>query len=130
MNLQRTKQLKSILPEITIDNNKSSSIETFQSNTLRPILKFQNEILIMYFNNALKENKIEFNALTFSKKTFSIHQLLKTNHALKQTLLGFMIGFFSDEEMSFYLENKKEINKRLIAMIIERLCSQIERIAV
>jgi hypothetical protein len=129
MDSQRAKQIKSILPEITIDNSKSNSLETFQSNTLRPILKFQNDILITYFNNALKENKIEFNILTLSKKTLSINQLLKTNHALKQTLLGFMIGFFSNEEIEVYLDNKKEINKRLIAMIIERLCSQMEKIS-
>ena len=41
MNLERSQHIKSILPEITTDNSKSNSLETFQSDTLRPILKFQ-----------------------------------------------------------------------------------------
>ena len=45
----RSQQIKNILPIIVSDNEKSSENEIFQNKTLRPILKFQNEICILYF---------------------------------------------------------------------------------
>ena len=41
----RSTLLKSIRPKIEVDNTKSTELEIFQSVSLRPILKLQNEII-------------------------------------------------------------------------------------
>jgi hypothetical protein len=110
----RDKQIKSILPKIQSDNTSASVNETFQNETLRPILKFQNEIILQYFEQFIIENKIEFVLLKHHLKITQINNLFKTNIQFKQ--------------FQFYTQNKKEINKRIISMLIERLCSQIENI--
>ena len=124
----RDKQIKSILPKIQSDNTSASLNETFQNVTLRPILKFQNEIILQYFEQFIIENKIEFVLLKHHLKVAQINNLFKTNIQFKQFYLGLIVALFSINEFQFYTQNKKEMNKRIISMLIERLCSQIESI--
>lgn len=124
----RDKQLKSILPSIEGNKPTDSPNEAFQNDTLRPILKFQNELIIQYFEHFVAENKIEFSLLKHSHKITKVHDLFKTNIQFKQFYLGFIVAYFAVAEFNFYIQNKKEVNKRIIAMLIERICSQIESI--
>lgn len=122
----RSQQLKSIRPVIEIDNSKSSEYELFQSVTLRPILKFQNDLLLVLINNHLNEHKVVVKNLTDNKKTERIHEIVKNNLQLKQLLVGIVIAHFTDEEIEFYLKDKKEVVKRIITMVLERICTQLE----
>ena len=120
----RTNLIKSILPKIQIDNTKSLAIESFQSDTLRPILKFQNELILKYFNVFCSENKIEIERLNTQLKLAKISDILKNSIQFKTFLLGLIVAFFSEEEFDFYCLNKREINKRIIVLLIERIYSQ------
>lgn len=124
----RTNALISIRPAIAITTENSNSIEVFQSNSLRPILKFQNELILNVFNNYLLDNKIQFAELKEEKKKEFIFHHLKNNQAAKNFYLGIVIGMFTKEEYTFYVSSKQEINKRITSMLIERLSSQLEKI--
>ncbi len=124
----RTKLIKQILPKIESKDTSVSVNETFQNEVLRPILKFQNDILIQYFEHFIIESKIDFHLIKHHLKITQIHNLFKTNIQFKQFYVGLVVGLFTKENFMFYTENKKEVNKRIIAMLIERLCSQIESI--
>ena len=121
----RSEQLKNLRPEIKVDNSKSTDLETFQTNTLRPILKFQNDLILTILNQHLSENKIVVKNLTDNKKTERIHEIVKGNLQLKQLFIGITIAMFTEEEMVYYHENKKEIVKRAITMLLERVCTQL-----
>lgn len=124
----RSELLKNIRPEITVDNSKSTDFETFQSVSLRPILKLQNEIILSLINNYLSENKIEVKNLTENKKKERIDEIVKGNLQLKTILLGIVIAHFTSEELTFYYANKKEIVKRIITMLLERINSQLSEL--
>ncbi len=124
----RQQHIKSILPAIEGNKPTDSPNEAFQNETLRPILKFQNELIIQYFEHFIVENKIEFSLLKYSHKITKVHDLFKTNIQFKQFYLGFIVAYFTADEFNFYTQNKKEVNKRIIALLIERICSQIESI--
>jgi hypothetical protein len=124
----RSELLKNIRPTIEVDNSKSTDLETFQSVTLRPILKLQNDIILSLVNNHLAENKIVVKNLTDNKKTERIHEIVKGNLQLKQLFTGITIALFTEEEMIFYLENKKEVVKRTITMLLERVCTQLDKL--
>lgn len=124
----RAQLLNSILPVIEGTKYTESDNESFQNDVLRPILKFQNDIIILYFKHFIVETKIEFNTLKYSHKVTRVHDLFKTNIQFKQFYLGLIVGYFSVEEFNHYTANKKEINKRIVAMLIERICSQLESI--
>jgi len=124
----RTTSLNSIRPTIAISTENSTPIEVFQSSSLRPILKFQNELLLTIFNNYILDNKIQFAELKEEKKKEFIFNHFKKNQAAKLFYLGIIIGMFTKEEYTFYTSNKQEINKRITSMLIERLSSQLEKI--
>jgi hypothetical protein len=124
----RTNALSSIRPTIAITTENSNPIEVFQSNSLRPILKFQNELLLTIFNNYILDNKIHFSELKEEKKKEFIFNHFKNNQTSKLFYLGIIIGMFTKEEYTFYTTNKQEINKCITSMLIERLSSQLEKI--
>jgi hypothetical protein len=123
---KRSEQLKSIRPTIEVDNSKSTDLEIFQSVTLRPILKFQNDLILTLMNSHLAEHKIVVKNLTDNKRIERIHEIVKGNLQLKQLFTGITIALFTEDEMAFYQENKKEVVKRTITMLLERVCSQLE----
>lgn len=125
---KRSELLKGIRPTMQVDNSKSTDLEVFQSVTLRPILKLQNELILSLVNNHLAENKIVVKNLTENKKSERIHEIVKGNLQLKQLFTGITIALFTEEEMAFYLENKKEVVKRTITMLLERVCSQLDKL--
>lgn len=124
----RSELLKSIRPIIEIDNSKSTDLELFQSLSLRPILKLQNNIILSLMNQHLAEHKLVVKNLTDNKKTERIHDIVKNNLQQKQLLLGVVIAHFTDEELNFYYLNKKEVVKRIITMVLERICSQLDKL--
>ncbi|MBK8368308.1 MAG: hypothetical protein IPL10_13070 [Bacteroidetes bacterium] len=124
----RSEQLKNLRSVINVDNSKSTDLETFQTNTIRPILKFQNDLILTLINQHLAENKIVVKNLTDNKKTERIHEIVKGNLQLKQLLTGITIALFTEEEMNYYHENKKEVVKRTITILLERVCSQLQNL--
>lgn len=102
----------------------SSSFETFQNQVLRPILKFQNDLLIEVFLSRIKTKNRDLSALSFLEKQEIIITQFKTNTTLKQMLLGCVIGLLTTEEFNYYNFNTSNINKRIFSMLKERLLDQ------
>jgi hypothetical protein len=124
----RDQQLISQRPEIfsakTLET--TSSFEAFQNQVLRPILKFQNDLLVQVFLSRINSRNQDFSALTLQKKQNILIGEFKTNTTLKQMLLGCVIGLLTTEEFKFYTTNTSKINKRIFSMLKERLSDQWE----
>ena len=103
----------------------SSPQEIFQNQTLRPILKLQNEVYLSLFANYVARQKTDFNSLSKSKKADFITQSLQKDLVLKNTFSGITVGMFTLEELENYYLDIKDYNKRIITMVIERLKSQL-----
>jgi len=106
--------------------DQSSVEEQFQNEVLRPILKLQNELIILSFQNYLSVNKIKFNSFTVDKKVALIENSIHKDSKLREILKGIIIGLFTSTEYSLYSTNSSNFNKRIISMLIERLQSQIQ----
>ena len=122
----RDKHLINQRPEISSAKifEESSSFETFQNQVLRPILKFQNDLLIEVFLSRIKTKNRDLSALSFLEKQEIIITQFKTNTTLKQMLLGCVIGLLTTEEFNYYNANTSNINKRIFSMLKERLFDQ------
>jgi len=103
-----------------------SANEGFQNQTLRPILKFQNELLLELFRNQIKTHKNSFYKLSLEKKLLYIDNTLQKDTKFKNTLKGLIIGLFTVEEYLFYTQDVSAHNKRIMSMVLERLKSQIQ----
>lgn len=120
--------LISIRPIVEVFTEKSTVLESFQSNTLRPILKLQNETLLSLFSAHLTENKIKLSQQSIEKQEETIHTILKKNMAFKNLSIGLVLGHFTDTELAFYNSNKSEVSKRIVELIIKRLSDQKEKL--
>ena len=104
---------------------ETTAIEVFQNTVLRPILKLQNDALIRSFLFDLKNKKQNFNQYSNSEKQKSITTHFKSNTALKQQLLGVVIGLFTKDEFEVYQKDSSKINKRIFSMLKQRLEDQL-----
>lgn len=104
----------------------TSATETFQNQTLRPVLKLQNEIYLMLFKDYALRKTSDFETLKKEQKINFIDQSLQKDNALRNTMIGMTIGMLTPEEMEIYLSDTKEFNKRIISMLTERIKSQLQ----
>jgi hypothetical protein len=120
--MTRNENLLNLRPEIVIDNAKVSlSEENFQNVTLRPILKLQNEIILLLTNKYLAK----FLIAKTKEENIKIVESKLTDTIIKQQLIGLIIALFTSEEFSYYLLHQSSINKRISQLLVQRVCSQI-----
>ncbi len=104
---------------------QSSTEEIFQNKTLRPILKFQNDLFIEVFMNYAVKQKGVFFTLSPDKKMAYIENTIQRDIKFRNSLKGMVIGLFTTEEYNTYIKNSSNLNKRMMNMLIERLKSQV-----
>ena len=104
----------------------STSIESFQNQTLRPILKLQNDLYIALFKAYIDRKKTDFSALRKEQKSIYIEQSLQKDVALKNIFIGITVGMFTLEELEQYNVDPKEFNRRIITMLMGRIRGQME----
>ena len=124
----RDSYLKSLRPDILTKTIKKemSSEEYFQNKVLRPIIKFQNELLIAVFLQFCTKYKNVFFDLSTEKKILYIESSITKDSKLRSSFRDLIIGLFSVEEYSEYLKNASALNKRMTGIIKERLISHVQ----
>ena len=103
----RDSYLKSLRPDILTKkiNADMSSEEYFQNTVLRPIIKFQNDLLISVFLQFCKKYKNIFFDLSTEKKILYIESVITKDSKLKASFRNLIIGLFSIDEYYEYLKN-------------------------
>ncbi len=109
----------------TISEN-SSFEEKFQNQTLRSILKLQNDLFIEVFRNYAIKQKGGFFSLHPENKMLYIENAIQKDTKLRNSLKGIIIGMFTILEYKTYIQNSSNLNKRMMNLLIERLKSQIQ----
>jgi hypothetical protein len=107
-------------------NFQTSAEEFFQNQTLRPILKMQNELYIELFKYYIIKNKALFSQFSVEKKLYYIENSILNDNKFRNLLIGTTVGLFQIEEYKLYSKNASALNKRIITMLIERLKSQVQ----
>jgi len=120
--------LKSLRPDVLTKTIKSemSSEEYFQNMVLRPIIKFQNDLLIAVFLQFCRKYKNVFFDLSTEKKILYIESAITKDSKLRTSFRDMIIGLFSVEEYSEYLVNASALNKRMTGIVKERLISHVQ----
>lgn len=107
-------------------NASSSSDERFQNQTLRPILKLQNDLFVEVFRNHISKHKNVFYTFSVEKKLQFIENSIQKDIKFRNALKGMVIGLFTTDEYATYIQNSSALNKRMMNMLIERLKNQIQ----
>jgi hypothetical protein len=126
--MKRSKLVKALRPVIeTIDIDRISlKDEIFQNEVLRPILKFQNPLIIDFFIHQCILYKSHYFKLEIEEKSHYINQLVRKNQNVRNTYIGILVGAMTSNEFKTYLSNKNHFNKRILDLISKRLKDQIQ----
>lgn len=114
-----------IRPDIPGLDPAATPMERFQNETLRPILKMQNDLLLAVFANYLRGKKVPFQQFSKARQLEWIENCLQKDQRLRQLLLGAVIGLFTLEEWQTYESSSAELSRRTITMLIQRLQNQL-----
>lgn len=104
----------------------TSNEEAFQNRTLRPVVKMQNDILLLAFHNYISKHKNMFQKLSVEKKIEYIEKAINKDSKFRNSLKGMIIGQFTLEEFEVYMENSSALTKRMINLVKERLIDQVQ----
>lgn len=114
--------------ENALVNGQTTSAESFQNVTLRPVIKMQHPLLLAFVSDhVLKVNK-GFMELSIEQKRLFLIQLFQKDAVLKQRIIGMMMGQFSLEEFRMYSTIETDINKRIVAICLERIIDHMNEI--
>lgn len=120
---KRSEELVELRPSIFLEEETSKPMEKFQNQVLRPILKYQHELWILEVKQSLFFIQIKAKRLKGFEYREAIKSVIAKTSDLKNRYIGIVTGLFTADEYSFYLENKSEINKRIVQMVTERIVS-------
>ncbi|HAV03044.1 MAG TPA: glyoxalase [Chryseobacterium sp.] len=115
------KDLRSVLPL----PEAASETENFQNQVLRPVLKLQHDLYLTFFLTYATRHEQEFLALSTEKKHRFVENSLQKDAALRNTLVGMTLGMLTADELEICCRNLKVYSKRIIAMLTQRLQSQL-----
>ncbi|WP_066218386.1 glyoxalase [Formosa haliotis] len=124
----RHNNLKAIRPKNqfgTFSENMSSD-ERFQNETLRPIIKLQEQLFIEVLKNYINKYKSMFYDLTTSKKIIYIENAIQKDIKFRNSIKGMIIGQFTVEEYLCYIENSSALNKRMMNIVKDQLIDNIQ----
>ncbi len=125
---ERSHSLKKIRPQISsakITDNMSDD-ERFQNETLRPIIKLQNDLFLFVFQNYITKRKNTFYELTPQKRLDYIAHAIQKDLKFRNSLKGMVIGQFTVEEYEQYTRNSSALNKRMMNMVIKRIQDRVQ----
>ncbi|WP_035643775.1 hypothetical protein [Flavobacterium sp. ASV13] len=105
---------------------QSSSDEIFQNQTIRPILKLQNDLFVAVFINYINKNKADFYSYSVEKKLQTIENSIQKDIKFRNSLKGIVMALFTLEEYETYIQNSSSLNKRMMNLLIDRLKSQVQ----
>ncbi|MCT8340312.1 glyoxalase [Flavobacteriaceae bacterium TK19130] len=124
----RDSMLLALRPEIPSArvNDKMTSAEYFQNNTLRPIAKLQDGLLLAAFRNYVRKHKNVFYDLSLEKRLDYIENAIHKDMKFRNSLKGMIIGQFTIDEYETYIADSSALNKRMMNIVKERLKSNIQ----
>ncbi|MGY2131208.1 hypothetical protein ACW9KT_03200 [Hymenobacter sp. HD11105] len=101
----------------------------FLHRTLRPVLKLQNELLLLLVADFVQEHHIPFSTAGVVEQQRLIGELLTRNVKLRYLIVGTVVGLFTQTELAYYRPNRAELNRRLLELATRRVQDQVEAVA-
>jgi len=125
--MNRSIVIKSLRPELpnVVNGAEISEIELFQNEVLRPILKFQNEVLTSLFISNLKKREVDFSKMNLNGRIAYVTNVIQKDLGLHNALIGMVLGLLTVEEIGQYYQYETEYRRRISKMVIDRLADQL-----
>lgn len=103
-----------------------SPAEQFQNDTLRPIIKMQNDLIVQLYRHFLQKRKVKFDGMSIEQRKNWISKSISKDNRLRGILLGMVVGQFTDSELSIFIDMEGEARRRIFDLLTQRLQSQMK----
>jgi len=123
--MTRDESIITLRPDIPSIKRMDSmtDVEKFQNDVIRPILKYQHDVIVEYtISKAIDRNSKFANLIAVEKERYLDKVTLKDSK-IKQELNGMVLGLMTKVEMEIYLALESEYKRRINTMIRERVVS-------
>jgi len=110
-------------PQLKLPAGKSGPEETFQNETLRPILKLQHGLLLKLFEAYVQKRKPNLIQMADRDRAEWIQEALRKDLRLRNQLCGMVMGMFTETEMQWFIANETEAMHRLASLLTQRVTS-------
>lgn len=101
-------------------------LAVFTHTCLRLILKQKHNTLCAIIRDDKNFDVEVISKFSEAKNTVFLKEFMQKNTVLRSILTGVIVGRFSEDELAFYLENQKEIRRRIVEMTITRFLSEFD----
>ena len=118
-------EIRPKIPSAKVSENMSFD-EKFQNQTLRPVTKLQEELLLEVLRNYISKHKNSFYDLALEKRFLFIETAITKDIKFRNSLKGIIIGQFTLEEYSNYILNSSALNKRMMNIVKQNLQNHIQ----
>lgn len=112
-----------------IDTQPASGVAAFLHETLRPVLKLQNDTLLTLVAADVSKRVRGFEGFAPADQQRKLLELLRRDSRLKRVVLGVVFGMLTAEELAFALAHESEVRRRIVTLVAERVASQTEEVA-
>lgn len=125
----RDTNLLALRPDVSTEPTTSNPAETFQNQTLRPVLKLQNDLIISLFRQYLTTRKQLGPDARWAKQSPAeqdayIEHTIRTDLKFRNKLVGTIIGQFTTSELDQFLSDESELTRRLGNLLTQRIQDQ------
>lgn len=103
----------------------TTDVEKFQNQVIRPILKYQHEVIVQYIHTKAMTRDRNFSPLNTIEKERFLDKIIFKDNKINQVLIGIVIGLFTTIELNTFLDNESEYKRRMSSMIRERFLSTL-----
>lgn len=125
---ERDAHLLALRPDVPLDVEPIGAMERFQHQTLRPILKLQNPLILELVACYLRRYCPKFANYDDARKHAYVRDLLKRDSRPKHMLVGLAAGQFTTDEFSFFVAHEAEVRRRLVELCIRRVQDQVDQL--
>ncbi|HKK76200.1 MAG TPA: hypothetical protein VJ953_14060 [Saprospiraceae bacterium] len=115
--------LRPVIPNLS---PAQSPAEQFQNETLRPILKMQNDLILDLYRHFLMKRKVKFDGMSIEQRKNWISKSVSRDNRLRGILLGMIMGQFTNRELSTFIAMEGEARRRIFDLLTQRLQSQMK----
>lgn len=125
MSLSRDEALLALRPQVDSEATDMTAAEQFQNETLRPLLKLQNDLVLTVFRDYLTKRKNTFAQMATNDQLIYIDHTVRQDQKFKNLLVGLVLGHFTADEWLAFRNDEAELTRRLVTLLIQRVQHQL-----
>lgn len=119
--MELRKRRSELISAFRQDAGSRAEVWNFEQHCLGPIIEMQAPLIIAQLCQACKREHKAFHVYKADEQIRCIKGLLEDQVRERYLIIGTVLAFFTREELSHYFENRQQVNKLIIRILLKVL---------